>query len=196
MRPAMRVLMGEHMALKGITRILRMDAEILDRGQDVDAAVLKSIVEYIETFPDRIHHPKEEHYLFKAMRKRSPEAATALDHLFREHQQENAMIRDFAAAVDAYAQDTAVSRAIMARAARDYADFVEDHIERENREAFPLAERILSEDDWAEIDTAFADNDDPMLGGPQRDKFAALYNRIVGLGLPPLGMPPGNKQQD
>jgi branched-chain amino acid transport system ATP-binding protein len=173
-----------------------MDADILDRGQDVDVRLLESIARYIETFPDRIHHPKEEQYLFKAMRKRSPEAAAMLDGLYKEHQKENVMIRDYAAAVAAYERDGAKARAAMAVMARDYADFMENHIERENREAFPLAERILTEADWAAIDAAFLDNDDPMLGGPARAEFDALHRRIVALGLPPMGLPPDGAPHD
>ena len=32
----------------------------------MDVSLLRDIVEYIEEFPDKIHHPKEERYIFRA----------------------------------------------------------------------------------------------------------------------------------
>ena len=99
------------------------------------------------------------------------------------------MIREFAARLHAYDRGDEGSGARLGEIARDYAEFLENHIMLENTEAFPLAEQVLTEEDWVEINAAFLDNDDPIVGGPEREKYAALHKRIVGLGLPPMGMP-------
>jgi len=39
------------------------------------------MVHYIDAFPERLHHPKEDRYLFLALRKRTGEANAALDRL-------------------------------------------------------------------------------------------------------------------
>ena len=59
----------------------------------------------------------------------------------------------------------------------------------ENEQAFPLAGKVLTDEDWAEIDAAFAENKDPFATGEQLERFANLHRRIVGMGLPPFGMP-------
>jgi branched-chain amino acid transport system ATP-binding protein len=90
MRPALRVLAREHLALRAVGRILAMEAEILNGGGSADGELMSSIVEYLETFPNRIHHPKEESQIFLRMRLRAPDKCTAiLGQLLLDHQRES-----------------------------------------------------------------------------------------------------------
>jgi branched-chain amino acid transport system ATP-binding protein len=54
----------------------------------------------------------------------------------------------------------------------------------------PRSRLHLTAQDWKEIDAAFADNDDPLLGADARDSFRQLFRRIVNLAPPPLGVGP------
>ena len=54
----------------------------------------------------------------------------------------------------------------------------------------PRSRLHLTAQDWQEIDAAFADNDDPLLGADARDSFRQLFRRIVNLAPPPLGVGP------
>ena len=51
----------------------------------------------------------------------------------------------------------------------------------------PLARRILTDVDWDEIDTAFADGGDPQFGAESRAEFRALMSRIVNQAPEPVG---------
>ena len=190
MGDALRTLRAEHLALKAVARVIKMEGSLVAGGRAPDIPLLESIVEYLLEFPDRIHHPKEEEFIFKAMRRRSPEVGDLLDRLFLEHEQETKLIQELEEAVVALGRGGEEARGAFAEIARAYADFLEGHLQTEEDEAFPLAERILSEVDWAPIDQAFADNADPFLDGTARQRFAALHRRITALGLPPMGLGP------
>ena len=47
--------------------------------------VLGAMVYYIDTFPERCHHPKEDGYLFRLLLPRCQEARHLLDRLESEH---------------------------------------------------------------------------------------------------------------
>ena len=50
----------------------------------------------------------------------------------------------------------------------------------------PLAERVLTPEDWRAIDDAFDVNRDPIAGIRERD-FEALFTKIVNLAPAPIG---------
>ena len=50
-----------------------------------DFELIATILYYIDTFPDRCHHPKEDEFLFKRLRNRTDKANSVLDELQRQH---------------------------------------------------------------------------------------------------------------
>lgn len=188
MRPSMRILAKEHLALRAVARIMAMEAIILARDGRVDLALLESIAAYIAQYPNKIHHPKEEAFLFRHMRIRAPERCTAiLDRLLGEHNKEQESIATFLNALAAFRNAEPGAAAQLAHVTGTYAKYLERHIELENTQAFPLAEEVLQEADWQEIDAAFLSNDDPLVGTTAGLQFAELHRHILGLGA----MPPG-----
>jgi hemerythrin-like domain-containing protein len=71
-----------------------------------------------------------------------------------------------------------------------YVDFYLDHMAMEEREILPLAERVLSDADWRELDEAFALNRDPLTGHTPDHEYNALFTRIVNAVPAPLGLGP------
>lgn len=188
MRSALRVLAGEHLALRAVGRILAMEAALLQAGRAADAELLALIAEYLEAYPNRIHHPKEEEPLFRLMRERdAAQCAPILDRLLSDHDQETAQAQRLARAVEAYRDGG--DGGVLAEIAASYARYLDRHIDVEEQQAFPLAETLLSEEDWMVVDAAFAANDDPLVTGDAPEgRFAGLHRRILSLGAPPPGL--------
>jgi hypothetical protein len=57
----------------------------------------------------------------------------------------------------------------------------------------PLAERALTEADWREIDAAFRANDDPLFGPRPAEEFRKLFQLILNLAPPPVGVGPSHE---
>jgi len=74
------------------------------------------------------------------------------------------------------------------RAAQRYVDFYLAHMALEEREILPLAERMLTAQDWADLDEAFAANRDPFTGCEPEPDYRALFTRIVGIVPAPIGL--------
>ena len=58
------ILEEEHHYIQKVVGAMAALAERLETGQDVDTAMLQSIVEFMRTFADNCHHGKEETHLF------------------------------------------------------------------------------------------------------------------------------------
>ena len=184
MRSSLRVLKGEHLALKGIARVLKMEALVLERGGRVDTEILDDIAAYVCEFPMRIHHPKEERTLFATLSGRSPEADRLIVALTNQHEEETRLVAELGAAVRAYAAD---GDGGLAAVARRYARFLEDHIHMEDSQLFPLAEELLPAAAWEAVDAAVARLDDPEAEAEEKARFTRLHMRIMDAALPPMG---------
>ncbi len=44
---------------------------------------------------------------------------------------------------------------------------------------FPLASRLLGDDDWGSIERGLVAREDPLFGTGREAEYAALYNHIV-----------------
>jgi hemerythrin-like domain-containing protein len=151
--------------------------------------VLHAILDYIMTFPEQLHHPKEERYLFRAIRERSGAAVPLLDRLQEEHVQGGRLIRLLRSALTAFELDAATDKKFQS-AVEEYVDFHWDHMRREEAFVLPLAEQVLHESDWIAIAQAFKENDSPVSGLKPREQLDHLFRRIVLLAPAPIGVGP------
>lgn len=190
MRTALRVLYAEHLALRSVVRVFMLDVKAMASGAKVKISDLRDIIQYIRDFPGRIHHPKEDQYLFKALRAYADsDLNEVLDRLEKDHHQEYDHIARLETQLTAVEQEDSGAVASFAEAAESYAKFLGEHMVLENDEVFPKAETLLSDDDWIEIDKALAENDDPLVQGSDiTHQYEDLHRRILAMGAPPMGL--------
>lgn len=188
---ALRIIRNEHCSLAAVLHgMLYLVHEIRDRGARPDFSVLGAMVYYIDAFPERFHHPKEDQYLFKFLRARCSEAHPLLDRLEREHRVGAEKIRLLAQMLARYQQEGDLEFAAFAAAVESYADFHWSHMRCEEQEVLPLAEKHLSPRDWEAIDAAFTGHTDPLFGHKADQAYQELFRRIVNLAPPPIGLGP------
>ena len=188
MHPATRILRDEHRSIASVLHGLQELAHIAqDPSVRPDFSVLRAMIYYIDTFPERMHHPKEDQHLFPRVEARSPDAAKIVQKLRAEHERGAAMVHDLERAVTAFEIAWPAGAAQFATAVRDYADFHWDHMRAEEQELLPLAEAVLTEEDWTAVADAFAGNQDPLADLRERD-FAQLFSRLVAIAPAPVGL--------
>jgi hemerythrin-like domain-containing protein len=161
------------------------------RGCDVsiDPRVFRAMLYYLDVFAEREHHPKEEDFLFPALRLHSAEAATILDELAREHAHGENAIRELDQALIRYEEGGEREFLLFAEAVERYMGHYFEHMHKEESLVMPLAEKTLTAKDWTAIENAWADNRDPLTGAAT-DDYRKLFTRIVNLAPPPIGVGP------
>lgn len=185
---ATTIIRDEHRALASVVKGLQfLIQEIQNRGQTPDFPLLQAIVSYIEQFPDKLHHPKEDQYLFPALRQRHPAAAAELDLLEDEHHRGTPLTARVAQSLREYQSDASRFETF-AHAVDDYANFHWAHMSREENVILPLAEKYLTPDDWVGINAAFKSNSDPLVGINTQREFRELFRRLVNMIPAPHGL--------
>ena len=188
---AIGIIEDEHRSLAAVLHgMLYLIREIRLRGEAPDFELLRAMLHYVDAFPERFHHPKEDAHLFRCLRLRDPGAAALLDRLEEEHRVGALRIRDLHEALACFQREGAGAFGTFAKLVADFANFHWEHMRAEEQDVLPRARRHLTAADWAEIDAAFADNDDPLLGANAREDYRQLFRTIVNLAPPPLGVGP------
>jgi hemerythrin-like domain-containing protein len=188
---AINVILDEHRSLAAVLHgMLYLIHAIRDGNARPDFKLFGAMVYYIDAFPERLHHPKEEAYLFRLLRLRDPGAAELLDRLHAEHVAGETRIREVEASLRRYEHGGAHHFAEFADAIEAYAKFHWGHMRAEEEEVLPRARQHLTDADWSEVDEAFAGNTDPMFGATANDEYDSLFRRIAHLAPPPIGVGP------
>jgi hemerythrin-like domain-containing protein len=186
-----RIIHDEHRSLAAVLHgMLYLVHAIRDRGARPDFNVLGAMIYFIDAFPERFHHPKEDRYLFELLRSRHPDAIPLIERLKGEHQAGAEMIRSLEQAMARYQQGGAKEFPQFLAAVDAYGEFHWQHMKIEENEVMPLARKYLTPDDWEVIDAAFLGHTDPLLGIEVGAGFAGLFSRIVMLAPPPIGVGP------
>jgi hemerythrin-like domain-containing protein len=187
---AIAIIQDEHRAITAVVEGLRhLVAEIVAGRMAPDHALLGALFHYIEQFPERLHHPKEDDFLFARLRVRRPEAVTLLDGLHREHEIGHERFGELKAMWERFRADPA-ALAPFAEGVERFAHFHWLHMRKEEDEVLPLAALALTQEDWDAIDAAFASNNDPVVGVPASKAFRELFRHLVAIRPPPYGVGP------
>ncbi len=192
-RSSLQTIKDEHAALAAMLQSLLL---MLDRGPGDEPErffdVLRAMLFYIDEFPERLHHPKESDLLFPRVVRLAPQTVEAVTQLEKDHAHSETAVRELQHLLLAWellgesrhaAFDTAVRRYVVAYLA---------HMKLEETAILPVAQAVLGDADWAELDAAFANNCDPLTGQHPRDPaFDRLFTRIVMRAPAPIGVGEG-----
>jgi hemerythrin-like domain-containing protein len=184
---AIQIIKDEHLAISAVLYTLRYLVKGMRKGAKPDFALLKAILDYIVSYPDRWHHPKEDKYLFSAVKRRSHDADALIAKLEREHQLGYPMVEALKVQLLAFQHEDDGAQARFFDAAERYAELEWTHLQTEEEQLLPLAERVLTAADWKEIDAAFEENDNPLFGIKPKEEAEALYQKILSLAPAPIG---------
>lgn len=197
---AIRIIMDEHQSLAAIIHAIRLMIREVGVGRLApDFKLFKAMVHYLDAYPEKRHHPKEDQFLFGPLKARTTEGADALARLEAEHGLAEARIQALDAALQGYADGAPDGFEAFSDAFETYADFYRKHMLLEEREILPLLKRHFTADDWARADAGCQATPDPMSGtrSPDSDEdFRRLFSKLVAATPAPLGLGGGPYKDD
>lgn len=189
---ALSIIQEEHRSLAAVVTGLRyLVRQSCVNCRNPDFAMLRAIVTYLDEFPEKLHHPKENSYLFARLRERTHEADSVIELLERHHAESGQKVRDLERALDQFEAGAAEGMAEFSAAAETFAEAMLAHMACEEQELFPLACMYLRAEDWVEIGAAFGENGDPRFDAAADLECRDLFSRILKLAPAPSAGPPG-----
>jgi len=187
----LQIIRDEHAALAAVLRSLLM---LVERGPQDEPErffdVLRAMLFYIDEFPEKLHHPKETELLFPKLERAAPQLGPVIARLDLDHHNGEGRVRSLQHLLLGWELLGDTRRAAFVEAANNYVSFYLDHMRTEEAELLPVAERVLTQADWDELDAEFQATRDPLAGGAREPSYDRLFTRIVMTAPSPIGVGP------
>ncbi len=169
---------AEHVNFAALLNRLEAELERFHKGESPDYELMLDIMFYMTHYPDVLHHPKED-LAFARIKERQPGARAIVDELAGQHAQLKETGEALLHALDEIIDGSITSREHVEAPGRAYLSEFRRHMIIEETAILPVAAKLLSDDDWAEINAAIQHIDDPLFGKKAEVRYAALRRKIA-----------------
>ena len=188
---AVHTILDEHRSIAAVLHgMLYLVREIGLHGATPNFRAFHAMVDYVDAFVERFHHPKEDAYLFSRLLLRYPNSADLIHRLQSEHRAGTEKIRALEQALTRYEEGGKAEFASFAEAVQSYAAFHWNHMRTEEDQVIPLARNHLLNDDWKALHEAFSGHTDPPFAHNCAEHYDDLFQRVVNLAPSPIGLAP------
>lgn len=181
---SIQILVQEHDNILRMLDVIHHASLDILGGAVVNISDFKKIIDFIRKYADKIHHGKEEEFLFKVILDELGDLGeTLIRHgMLVEHDIGRLYVSDLDTALDEYAinptEDVKLSILV---AAGSYEQLLRRHIQKENDVIFPFGEKKISQNSaqWIEAQTMdFEENSENVLEHKrQLEALVALENK-------------------
>lgn len=178
---AVQIILDEHRSIRAALDAILAAVQLPAKSKAVafDLAGVRALLAYLDGFPDRVHHPKEDEALFAVLELHDQEGSDYLAALRREHAYGHDAMRTLQAQAEAIATGKRSVLEQFNQSLRAYDAFYRAHMHLEEEVLIPRALNVLSGEHWADVDAAFASNLDPGRGGQNTLEFAAQLREAL-----------------
>jgi hemerythrin-like domain-containing protein len=176
---AISALEKEHRSMCKVVALLeRLLEDLAKYDSEPDFVLLSSALYYIDEFPERVHHPKEEQHIFDTLRRRTTALDPALDRLQAQHLESDILASRITRAMVRYQGGAPDGLARLRAAVSAYSALLAEHIRAEEH-LLDSAANHLTDGDWLSIAAAFEAHVDPLSYHSTVEEFRRLYGRIM-----------------
>jgi hemerythrin-like domain-containing protein len=173
-----QVLMAEHELILQALDALEKKVAAVQAGAAPDRTYFEKAVEFLRGFADKCHHGKEEELLFKRMADRGfPLQGGPIAVMLNEHDMGRAFIKGIADGAAEIGSDPGAAKRVTENA-QGYIDLLRNHIGKENNVLFPMADRVLSAEDQADLGMAFEKFEGEEMGAGVHEVMLKLLQEL------------------
>ena len=168
-------LLVEHDHILRTLNLLEMQFLDLCRGKTPDFSLMRSIIVYIQEYPEQVHHPLED-MIFSILLERVDETKF-IEELITEHTQLEVITRKLRESLEAL-NSSIVSREDIKQQLSSFLVGQRQHIYIEEVEVYPLVHSVLTKKDWKQLNSMTPLLDDPSFGRRTQSDYECLYREI------------------
>lgn len=171
-------LTADHRNMAKILKLMEAELDSFTAGEAPDYDLILLVLDYLQDFPEQIHHPKED-LVYRQLAGARGDLLNDIDDIEADHEALAQLVAAFRQAVERILNEEEMSREVLIQRGRELLDRYWVHMREEEERLFPLAARSLGDEDWAEIALAAADGTDPVFTARQMKHFSELRSRIL-----------------
>ena len=140
---------------------------------------IELVVTLIRNYADDFHHGKEEHLFFPFLVKKGfSNEHGPVSVMIHEHEEGRKFVKEMETEIDNIKNGDESSFTVLYENMQEYIDLLRAHISKENKVLFPLADKVLTQEDQEELLKEFAIVENTVLG---KQQIMRLITKIDGL---------------
>lgn len=168
-------LLVEHDHILRKLNLLELQYLDMCRGKVPDYSLMRSIIVYIQEYPEQIHHPLED-MIYSILLKRVDDVEFVQE-LIAEHTQLEVITRRLRDSLESLSSDIA-SKEQLKQQLSEFLVGQRQHIYTEEIKVYPLVQSVLTKEDWRQLQSMVPILDGPIFGRRTRDDYERLYREI------------------
>jgi len=176
--PLLRALYAEHRHIANVMRLFTEQLDAIEAGALVDTHVVYEIMDYMVTWPDRFHHPRED-LIYGRVAELDAAIADNVDSLQRDHDYMAKAGQEVLRNIQLW-RDGELTGGLLVKGGRAYVQHMYEHMNSEEKLVFPQIEGVLSAGDWAELeqDDRLRPVVDPVFGQRVQREFRNMARKL------------------
>lgn len=179
MKPT-QILSNEHRVIELVLDCLEQVVKEAISERKLDKQAASQVVDFVRNFADQCHHGKEETYLFVSMvEKGMPKESGPVGQMLTEHEQGRMYVRGMEQNIEKAAHGEADALTSFESNARGYIQLLRAHIRKEDGVLFPMADRLLSDDDQNDLLNNFNTVEAEHMGEGTHEKYLRLAESLA-----------------
>ncbi|MEO8168582.1 MAG: hemerythrin domain-containing protein [bacterium] len=176
---ATEILKDEHRLIERMLVVLEDAALRIEWGEAIDAQRIRDILHFMRMFADSCHHRKEEMFLFPAMEEKGLSRESGpVGVMLEEHDLGRAEIGSMQDALQQYADGDREARKGITGHARKAVSILRDHIQKEDRVFFVMADQLFSEQEQTLLTESFRQAESSSVGCTMKGALVTLLDRL------------------
>ncbi len=174
----MKALRAEHRHMSTVMQLFAEQLKSIEAGDLVDTHVVYEVMDYMVTWPDRFHHPRED-LIYGRVAEVDAKAADQVDTLQRDHDHTAKLGSGVLQDIRRW-REGEVSGAVVVKSGRAYIDHIYEHMNLEEKLVFPHIEAVLTIQDWRELaeDDALEAVANPVFGPRVQREFRNMTRKL------------------
>lgn len=169
-------LKAEHEDIKLMLKILD---KVCAKPKEINQEHFTKMLEFFKVFVDKCHHGKEEDLLMPAMVEAGvPRDKGAIKFTLLEHTEGRGYIKGMSEAFDKLKNGDLQASAKIVENAKNYIMLLIQHIDKEEKMLFTLADKILSQTKQNELEEGFKKLEVERIGIGKHEEFHKLLHQL------------------
>ena len=168
---------AEHVDFLRLLDLLELQISLFHEGATPDYQLMLDVVYYLTHFADKFHHPREDVAITR-LGERDPSVQSLIRRVLGEHKVIAAAGKQLDGQLDAVLNGVLLARESVEVTAATYLTYYRHHMAREEKELFPLVDKLLRPADWKSVAAAISSEDDPLFGKKVKERYRALHRQI------------------
>ena len=178
---AINILVQEHAIIKEFLSVLSNGIKKIIDNENPPREFFEKAMTFSRDYADTHHHFKEEYIMFKLLAgKKQGEIDGEIDKLRKQHEKYRNNLSEVSAALAGYENNLNEPTRLVHRNLSEYVQSLRDHIEKEEKHFYPMAQKVISGDEQEALSQEF-DKYEKKAGEGFNDKYRTLVKEMDDL---------------